>query len=50
MKRLKRTGLLLLAGLIVVFGAELGEQLAVPGVNSAIPTADAIVGRPLDAG
>ena len=47
MRILKRSGILLLAAGIVVMGAELGEQLSVPGVHSAIPTADAIVGRPL---
>ena len=43
----KRFGILLIAGVIVISGAELGERLSVPGVHSLIPTAEAVVGRPL---
>jgi hypothetical protein len=31
----------------VFIGSEIGSQLAVPGFQSAIPEAEAIVGRPL---
>ncbi len=43
----KRLGILLITGIIVTFGSEIGEQLAVPGVHSVIPSAEARVGRPL---
>jgi hypothetical protein len=47
MKRVKRFGITLLVALAAVAGSEFGERLSVPGVHSLIPTADAIVGRPL---
>ena len=47
MKMLKRSGVMLIAGFIVIGGAELGERLSVPGVHSWIPAAEAVVGRPL---
>lgn len=40
-------GIVLIAGIIMVFGFEIGEQLSVPGVQSLIPTAEAVVGRPV---
>ena len=43
----KRFGVFVIAGAIMVCGAELGERLSVPGVHSLIPTAEARVGRPL---
>ncbi len=47
MSKLKRLGILVMVTVIVIFGSEIGEQLAVPGVHSVIPSAEAIVGRPL---
>ena len=47
MKVSKRFGVLLIAGIIMIGGAELGERLSIPGVHSLIPSAEAIVGRPL---
>jgi hypothetical protein len=47
MNRLKRLGVLAIAAAIVVCGYEVGEQLSVPGIHSAIPSAAAVVGRPL---
>lgn len=47
MSRLKRLGVVLVAGAIVFIGAEVGSQLAVPGIQSALPAAEARVGRPL---
>ncbi|MFC1696249.1 hypothetical protein ACFL1C_09045 [Pseudomonadota bacterium] len=47
MTRLKRLGLMALAAAVVLIGAEIGSQLAVPGVHSVIPEAEARVGRPL---
>jgi hypothetical protein len=43
----KRLRIVLLAGVVTVFGLEVGERLSVPGVHSVISTADAVVGRPL---
>ena len=43
----KRVGLLLVAGIITVCGAELGERFSIPGVHSLFPSAEARVGRPL---
>lgn len=47
MKASQRIGVMLIAGITVMGGAELGERLSVPGFRSFIPTADARVGRPL---
>ena len=43
----KRLRIVLLAGVVAVFGLEFGERLSVPAVHSVISTADAVVGRPL---
>lgn len=43
----KRFGVFLVAGILVVCGAEIGERLSIPGVHSLIATAEAVVGRPL---
>jgi hypothetical protein len=43
----KRMGILVIAGTIVVCGSEIGERYSVPGLHSVIPSAEAIVGRPL---
>jgi len=47
MTRSKRFGIVLAAGMIVIAVSEVGERLALPGMHSVIPTADAVVGRPL---
>jgi hypothetical protein len=47
MKVSQRFGVMLIVGLTVIGGAELGERLSVPGFHSLIPTAEARVGRPL---
>jgi hypothetical protein len=47
MKVSKRFSVILISGVIVIGAAELGEQLSVPGVHSFIPTAEAVIGRPL---
>jgi hypothetical protein len=44
---LKRFGFLLLAGITCIVGFELGERLAIPGVESFVSTAEAVVGRPV---
>jgi hypothetical protein len=47
MKILKRLGVMAFAAAIVMCGYEVGEQLSIPGVHSAVSSAEAIVGRPL---
>lgn len=47
MKVSKRFGVILIAGIAVIGGSELGERLTLPGFQSLIPTAEARVGRPL---
>ena len=36
-----------IVGIIFVGGSEIGGRLAIPGVHSVIPTAEAVVGRRL---
>ena len=43
----KRLGLVVLVGVVVLFGLELGERFSIPAVHSFISTAQAVVGRPL---
>jgi hypothetical protein len=47
MNMLKRLAFFAMVGVIVVSGSEIGERSAIPGVHSVIPTAEAVVGRPL---
>lgn len=47
MRTLKRLGILAIVASFVVVGFEVGEQMSIPGVHSAIPSAEARVGRPL---
>ena len=44
---LKRLAFFAVVGIMVVGGSEIGGRLAIPGVHSVIPTAEAVVGRPL---
>lgn len=44
---LKRFAFLLLAGITCVVVFELGERLSIPGAESFVSTAEAVVGRPL---
>ena len=43
----KRFTIILLAVITCLVGFELGEQLAIPGAESFVSTAEAVVGRPL---
>ena len=43
----KRFVIVLMAGIIVPCGFELGERLSIPGVKSLVSSAEAVVGRPL---
>jgi hypothetical protein len=47
MKASKRFAVMLIAALAAIGGSEFGEQLSIPGFHSLIPSAEAIVGRPL---
>jgi hypothetical protein len=47
MKMIKIFGVVLIAGVIMTFGSEIGEQLSIPGTQGLVPTAEARVGRPL---
>ena len=39
-------GILIFTGIIVLGGLYLGERFSIPGVNSFVSTAEAVVGRP----
>ena len=43
----RRIGLLLIAAIIGTFCLNLGEQASVPFVRGVIPSAEAVIGRPL---
>ncbi len=43
----KKFAVVFLAGIIGLCALEHGERLSVPGVHSFVPTAEAVVGRPL---
>jgi hypothetical protein len=47
MIKLKRIAVSVAIVALVLIGAEVGSQLSVPGIQSAIPEAEARVGRPL---
>ncbi|MGA9535433.1 MAG: hypothetical protein WBR24_05955 [Desulfobacterales bacterium] len=43
----KILGIVLIAGVIMTFGSEIGERISLPGAQRLVPTAEARVGRPL---
>jgi len=47
MNTLKILGIVIILGVIMAFGSEIGEQLSIPGAQHLVPTAEAVVGRPL---
>ena len=47
MNMLKIVGIVLVTGVIMTFGSEIGKQLSIPGAQSLVPTAEARIGRPL---
>ncbi len=47
MNTLKILGIVLIFGVIMTFGSEIGEQLSIPGAQYLVPTAEAVVGRPV---
>ena len=44
---LRRSSIFLITAIIIIGGFEIGERLSIPGVHSLIPTAEAVVGRPV---
>ena len=42
-----KLGVLLLAGIALLFVFDLGERASIPGMHSLVSTAEAVVGRPL---
>jgi hypothetical protein len=47
MTALRKLGIIIFAGMMLLCGLELGSQLSVPGVHSFVSPAEARVGRPL---
>ena len=47
MNLLKILGIVVIAGIVITFGSEIGERLSIPGAQRLVPTAEARVGRPL---
>ena len=47
MNMFKILGIFLIAGVIMTFGSEIGERISLPGAQRLVPTAEAVVGRPL---
>ena len=47
MNKFKILGIVLIFGIIMTFGSEIGERLSIPVAQSLVPTAEARVGRPL---
>lgn len=47
MKTLKVLVIVLILVAIAIIGSEIGDRISLPGAQSLVPTAEAIVGRPL---
>ena len=47
MKMFKLFSIVLITGIIITFGSEIGERLSIPGAEHLVPTVEARVGRPL---
>jgi len=47
MNMFKILGVVLIAGVSMTFGSEIGERISLPGAQHLVPTAEARVGRPL---
>ena len=47
MNLFKLLGAVLIAGVIMTFGSDIGERISLPRAQQLVPTAEAIVGRPL---
>ena len=47
MKVFKMLGIVVIAGVIMTFGSDIGERISLPGARHLVPSAEAVVGRPL---
>jgi hypothetical protein len=47
MKMFKLLSIMLITGIIITLGSEIGEKLSVPGAEHLVSIAEAKVGRPL---
>ena len=47
MKMFKILGIVVIAGVLMTFGSEIGERFSIPGAQPLVPTVEARVGRPL---
>jgi hypothetical protein len=47
LKLFKILGVVMIFGVIGIFGSEIGQQFSVPGAQRMVPAAEARVGRPL---
>ena len=47
MKTLKILGVVVIAGIFMTLGSEIGERFSIPEAQRLVPTAEARVGRPL---
>ena len=47
MNLLKILGIVLIAGIVMTFGSEIGERFSIPEAQRLVPTVEARVGRPL---
>ena len=47
MKIFKILGIIVIAGIVMTFGSEIGERISLPGAQRLVPAAEARVGRPL---
>ena len=47
MNMFKILGAIVIAGVIMTFGSDIGERISLPRALQLVPTAEAIVGRPL---
>ena len=47
MNMLKILGIVVIAGIVMTLGSEIGERFSIPEAQRLVPTAEARVGRPL---
>jgi hypothetical protein len=47
MNKFKILGVVMILGVIGIFGSEIGERISLPGAQRLVPAAEARVGRPL---
>ena len=47
MKIFKILGIVVIAGIVMTFGSEIGERFSIPEAQHLVPNAEAVVGRPL---